>query len=72
LYLPAESSHVGIHEHFGFKKNAHFNKVGYKLGKWWDIGWWELFLLDKDNGPPEPLPTVNWIKKTSKEFCLKP
>lgn len=46
---------VGIHEYFGFQKIAHYNKIGYKFGKWWDIGWWELFLLDKNHLPSEPI-----------------
>jgi phosphinothricin acetyltransferase len=55
ICLPNPGS-VGIHEYFGFKKNGHFSKVGYKLGQWWDIGWWELFLLDKEIAPSKPLP----------------
>jgi phosphinothricin acetyltransferase len=49
-----------IHESFGFKKIAHFNKVGFKLGQWWDVGWWELFLQDKNGMPSEPIP-INQI-----------
>lgn len=56
ICLPNPASE-GIHEYFGFRKNAHYNKVGYKLGTWWDIGWWELFLLNKEIVPSEPVPT---------------
>ena len=55
ICLPNEKS-VGIHEHFGFRKVAQYNKVGYKLGKWHDVGWWELFLKQHENEPGEPLP----------------
>jgi phosphinothricin acetyltransferase len=55
ICLPNEKS-VGIHEHFGFKKIAQYNKVGYKFGKWYDTGWWELFLQDHDSAPGEPVP----------------
>jgi L-amino acid N-acyltransferase YncA len=54
ICLPNAGS-VGIHEYFGFKKIAHFTKVGYKFGAWWDTGWWELFLQDKSVLPSEPL-----------------
>jgi phosphinothricin acetyltransferase len=39
---------AGLHESFGFKKTGQFNEVGYKLGKWLDVGYWELIL-----DPPE-------------------
>ena len=58
ICLPNESS-VGIHECFGFKKVAHYNKVGYKLGQWHDVGWWELFLEQHNPEPSEPLPLSN-------------
>lgn len=33
---------IAIHEKFGFKKVAHFEKVGYKFDKWLDVGYWQL------------------------------
>ena len=54
ICIPNEKS-VGIHEYFGFRKIAHFNKVGYKFGGWHDVGWWELFLQQHDSEPEEPL-----------------
>lgn len=53
--LPNEKS-VGIHEYFGFKQIALYSKVGYKFGKWYDTGWWELSLMEHDPNPQEPLP----------------
>lgn len=54
ICLPNEKS-IGIHEHFGFRKIAQYNKVGYKLGSWHDVGWWELSLQQHENEPREPL-----------------
>ncbi|HYE83895.1 MAG TPA: arsinothricin resistance N-acetyltransferase ArsN1 family B [Clostridia bacterium] len=54
ICLPNEAS-VGIHEYLGFKKIAHYNKVGYKLGQWHDVGWWELLLKQHESTPEEPL-----------------
>jgi len=41
IALPNEAS-VYLHEKFGFEKVAHFKEVGFKFGKWIDVGYWEL------------------------------
>jgi L-amino acid N-acyltransferase YncA len=41
--LPNPAS-VALHEHFGFRKLAHFEEVGWKLGRWVDVAYWELIL----------------------------
>jgi len=33
-----------LHEKLGFEKNAHFREVGFKFGKWVDVGCWEKLL----------------------------
>ncbi|MDR2434585.1 MAG: GNAT family N-acetyltransferase [Treponema sp.] len=43
ITLPNERS-VAIHEKFGFTKTAHFHEVGFKMGRWRDVGYWELIL----------------------------
>ncbi len=43
IALPNERSQK-MHEKFGFKKVAHFSEVGFKFGKWIDVGYWELLL----------------------------
>ncbi|WP_229505372.1 arsinothricin resistance N-acetyltransferase ArsN1 family B [Massilia mucilaginosa] len=35
---------VALHEKFGFRKVAHFSEVGFKFGRWIDVGYWELKL----------------------------
>lgn len=55
ICLPNEAS-VGIHESFGFRKIAHYTKVGYKSGQWLDTGWWELSLREHSSEPAEPIP----------------
>ena len=40
IALPNKAS-VRLHEKLGFKKAAHFKKVGRKFGKWIDVGYWE-------------------------------
>lgn len=41
ISLPNDGS-VKFHEKLGFTKVAHFREVGYKLGRWVDVGYWEL------------------------------
>lgn len=43
IALPNEPS-VGLHEHLGFKKVAHFEQVGFKQERWVDVGYWQLIL----------------------------
>lgn len=33
---------VRLHESLGFTPIGRFKDVGFKLGKWWDVGWWQL------------------------------
>jgi len=39
--LPNDAS-IRLHEKFGFEKVAHFREVGFKFGKWIDVGYWQL------------------------------
>lgn len=41
ISLPNEAS-VKFHEKLGYEKVAHFREVGYKLGRWVDVGFWEM------------------------------
>jgi L-amino acid N-acyltransferase YncA len=41
ISLPNDAS-VRFHERHGFTKAAHFREVGYKLGRWIDVGYWEI------------------------------
>jgi phosphinothricin acetyltransferase len=43
ITLPNAAS-VGFHESLGFKLVGVYEKIGYKLGAWHDVGWWALRL----------------------------
>lgn len=43
IALPNHAS-IRLHEKFGFRKIAHFKEVGYKFGRWIDVGYWQLIL----------------------------
>ena len=40
IALPNDAS-IRFHEKLGFEKVAHFKEIGYKLGRWIDVGYWE-------------------------------
>lgn len=40
---PNEAS-VALHERMGYEKVAHFREVGFKFGRWIDVGYWERIL----------------------------
>jgi L-amino acid N-acyltransferase YncA len=40
IALPNEAS-VALHEKFGLKQVARFEEVGFKFGRWVDVGYWE-------------------------------
>jgi L-amino acid N-acyltransferase YncA len=45
---------IGLHEKIGFKPIGVYRRVGFKLGKWHDVGWWSLDLLPETDAPTEP------------------
>jgi phosphinothricin acetyltransferase len=55
ITLPGETS-VAMHEAMGFVPAGVWPKAGYKLGRWWDVGVWSLFLAEPANPPAPVLP----------------
>lgn len=53
ITLPNLSS-VGLHEAMGFQAVGVYRAVGYKLGAWHDVGWWDLVLRTQPAKPAEP------------------
>lgn len=43
IALPNPAS-VRLHERLGMQKVAHFSEVGFKFGRWHDVGNWQLTL----------------------------
>jgi L-amino acid N-acyltransferase YncA len=43
IALPNPAS-VALHEKFGLGKVAHFAEVGFKFGRWIDVGYWQRIL----------------------------
>ncbi|HEY5724083.1 MAG TPA: arsinothricin resistance N-acetyltransferase ArsN1 family B [Allosphingosinicella sp.] len=61
IALPNEAS-VALHEKLGFRHAGTYGRVGFKLGKWWDVGLWQRALAIPASEPLEPLPldAVDW------------
>jgi phosphinothricin acetyltransferase len=53
ITLPNAAS-VGLHEAIGFKPVGIYRGVGYKLGSWHDVGWWQLSLQPESDEPAPP------------------
>ena len=53
ITLPNEPS-IRFHEKIGFRPIGVYQRVGFKLGKWHDVGWWSLDLLPENDLPTEP------------------
>jgi len=53
IALPNPQSQA-LHESMGFTPVGIYRKIGYKLGAWRDVGWWELALRPEIDSPPEP------------------
>ena len=43
IALPNEAS-IGLHEAMGFTPVGTYREVGWKLGGWRDVGWWQRLL----------------------------
>jgi phosphinothricin acetyltransferase len=54
IALPNPGS-VRLHEAMGFTPVGVYRDVGFKLGRWRDVGWWQLRLCDPPAEPGEPL-----------------
>lgn len=57
ISLPNAAS-VGMHEALGFAPIGIYRQVGYKLGAWRDVGWWQLVLSEVPDDAPEPVAFV--------------
>lgn len=53
IALPNPGS-VGLHESVGFQKVGVYRQVGFKLGIWHDVGWWQRALRPPGEHPVAP------------------
>lgn len=50
--LPNPAS-IALHEGFGFRLAGTFREVGFKLGRYWDVSWYEKQLSHSPSGSPD-------------------
>ncbi len=62
INLPNERS-VAFHESCGFNYFTTYEQVGYKLGKWKNVGWWRLILNEFGDEPDPPIKFSELDKK---------
>ena len=43
ITVPNEAS-VGFHQALGFQRVGVYKNIGFKFGRWYDVGWWQLDL----------------------------
>jgi phosphinothricin acetyltransferase len=55
ITLPNAAS-VAVHEAMGFRPFCVYRGIGFKLGRWHDVGWWELTINSRDGAPPALVP----------------
>jgi L-amino acid N-acyltransferase YncA len=53
IALPNTAS-VALHEKLGFSHTGTYRQVGFKAGKWLDVGLWQKELAPRTAGPAEP------------------
>ncbi len=63
INLPNDRS-VAFHERCGFEYFATYENVGYKLGRWKNVGWWRLKINEYIMEPPAPI----WFSALEKSF----
>ncbi len=59
IALPNDAS-VALHESVGFTHIGTYRNVGFKLGAWHDVGWWQKEL----QAPAEPSPILNFTGRS--------
>ncbi|MEM6900200.1 MAG: arsinothricin resistance N-acetyltransferase ArsN1 family B [Pseudomonadota bacterium] len=62
IVLPNAAS-VALHESCGFGPVGIYENVGFKFGRWYDVGWWALTLNEADAMPAEPAPWAEISRK---------
>ena len=55
IALPNTAS-VALHEAVGFAHIGTYRRVGWKMGAWHDVGWWELDLRPEGDPPRRIIP----------------
>jgi phosphinothricin acetyltransferase len=61
---------VKLHEALGFRRIATYPTVGFKLGAWRDVGWWQARLREPPSDPAPPLSVEAAVQRPGWEAAL--
>ncbi len=61
IVLPNPAS-VGLHETMGFRPIGVYHNIGYKLGAWRDVGWWQRQLREYVTEPEPPMGMDRYVE----------
>ena len=61
---PPNDASVALHEKMGFDLAGKFHASGYKMGKWWDLLWYEKVLTPLTETPPAVIPFPHLDRNT--------
>jgi L-amino acid N-acyltransferase YncA len=53
IALPNDAS-IRLHEQVGFRRAGVYREIGFKMGRWIDVGFWQRELRDSPAGPAPP------------------
>jgi L-amino acid N-acyltransferase YncA len=77
ITLPNDRS-IAFHKKFGFEYLTTYEKIGYKLGQWHDVGWMQYEVNSHDQDPKDPVKfpaidkaVINSILVTSSSLLKK-
>ena len=62
---------VGLHEQLGFRREGLLRHIGFKHGRWHDVGWWRLELQALPAPPPAPRPLATVVGTAAWTECLE-
>jgi L-amino acid N-acyltransferase YncA len=70
IVQPNDAS-VKFHKKMGFQLVGTYRNIGYKIGNWHSVSWYELFLQPPDFIPRQLIPTSDLIKMEKYKEVLK-
>lgn len=70
ITLPNERS-VAFHEKFGFYYFTTYKKIGYKLGQWHDVGWWQYDINPHIKDPKNPIKIPDTDRRAIDSILLR-
>jgi phosphinothricin acetyltransferase len=62
---------TALHESLGFRRVGLLSEEGFKLGKWYDVSWWQLRLRNLPDVPELPIPLESFRRSGNLDDLLR-